>query len=281
MAPQRIAALQRVRHRLAAQLRHRRHQRVAQEEGGRVRTERRRVGRVHLDPGVRASGERRGRAVDDREHPGARLAEALRDARRAGRVAPDAEGQQHVVRGDPQQLVGRGGRARAQLLHPWPAHVEVQGQPAGDGGAVELGEDEHAALGLGEPRGDGLEGDAVEPVARRGQVALVVGRRVVHALAQAAPGAQRGRRPLAGRLQQRGDLLARLLLRLRIALVAELGEQPHHGRGAGAGARRQCGGGVEERVGPTVGQGLCEAAFAAGEGGPVARQAFGQQPVLQ
>ena len=221
--------------------------------------------------------ERRGVAVDDGQHLRPRVAEPLGHLHRPAGIAADAEDQQRVLGLDPQQLVGGGHGARAQLVHAGAAHVQVQRQPGGHGRAVDLREHKDAPFALRDARHDGLERRHVQPVARGGDVVLVVQQGVVHTLLQAALGADGDGRALPGGLQQRRDLAPRLALRLGITRVAELGKQPHHGGCAGARARRQRGGRLQQRVRVVAPQRLGQGALAGGEFAALAGQALGQQ----
>ena len=172
--PQVVAPFQRFGHRLVPQLRHGRHQRIAQEERSGVRVERRRVGRAHLQPVVRQRGQGRCGAVGDGQHLGARVAKTLRHFHRPARVAANAEDQQGVLRLNPQQLIGGVHGASTQLVHAGAAHVQVQRQPGGHRGAVDLRQHKNAALALRDARHHGLEGHHVQSVACGGEVVLVV-----------------------------------------------------------------------------------------------------------
>ncbi len=162
-------------------------------------------------------------------------------------------------------------------MHARAAHVQVQRQPGGHWGAVDLRQHKDASLALCNARHHGLEGRHVQPVARGGEVVLVVQQRIVHTLLQAAPGADGDGCALPGRLQQGGDLGPRLALGLGIAAVAQLGKQPHHGRCTGASARSEGGGGLQQGVGVVAPQGLGQRPFAGCQVGVLAGQPLGQQ----
>jgi hypothetical protein len=82
---------------------------------------------------------------------------------------------------------------------------------------------------------------------------------------------------LGSRLQQRRHLAARLALGLGIAGIAELGEQAHHGRGAGACARCQGGGRFQQRMRVVAAQGLGQRLLAGRQFRALLRQALRQQ----
>ena len=164
----------------------------------------------------------RGTAVGDAEDLRASIPKPLRHLHRATGVAADAEGQQHILGLHPQKLVGGVDGSGAQLLHAGAAHVQVQGQPGGHGGAVDLRQHKDAPLALRDARDDGLECRHVQPVARGGDVVLVVQQGVVHTLLQAAFGADGDGRALPRRLQQRRDFGTGLALGFGIA--GEVGE---------------------------------------------------------